>query len=153
MQTIYTTLLSESKRIIAGESSVTEKLQAICELLENKISHYDWVGFYFAEVEKRLLHLGPYAGEVTDHTVIPFGKGICGQVAESNQTFLVEDVKAQSNYIACSMTVKSEIVVPLFVDGVNIGQIDIDSHTLNAFTKEDQAFLETLNEAIATLYI
>ncbi|MDM1043941.1 GAF domain-containing protein [Myroides sp. 1354] len=153
MQTLYSTLLEESKRIIAGEASVTEKLQAICDVLENKVPHYDWVGFYFAEAEKRLLHLGPYTGEATDHTVIPFGKGICGQVAESNQTFLVEDVMAQSNYIACSMTVKSEIVVPLFVDGVNIGQIDIDSHTLNAFTEDDQVFLETLNETIASLYI
>lgn len=153
MQALYSTLLKESKQIIVGEASVTEKLQAICDLVENKVPHYDWVGFYFAEPEKRLLHLGPYAGEATDHTVIPFGKGICGQVAESNQTFLVEDVRAQSNYIACSMTVKSEIVVPLFVKGKNIGQIDIDSHTLNAFTKEDQVFLETLNEAIASLYI
>jgi GAF domain-containing protein len=53
----------------------------------------------------------------TDHTVIPFGKGICGQVAESNANFVVPDVAAQDNYIACSFTVKSEIVVPLFVDG------------------------------------
>ncbi|WP_158962372.1 GAF domain-containing protein [Myroides fluvii] len=153
MQTLYSTLLEEAKHMIAGQASVTEKLQAICNLLENKVPHYDWVGFYFAEPEKRLLHLGPYTGEATDHTVIPFGKGICGQVAESNQTFLVEDVSAQGNYIACSMTVKSEIVVPLFVEGKNIGQIDIDSHTLNAFTQEDQDFLETLNEQVALLYL
>lgn len=152
MQTSYSILLEEAKYILAGEVSVTEKLQAICNLLEERVAHYDWVGFYFADAEKRLLHLGPYKGEVTDHTIIPFGKGICGQVAESNQTFLVEDVRAQTNYIACSLTVKAEIVVPLFVDGKNIGQIDIDSHTLNAFSKEDQKFLETLNEAIASVY-
>lgn len=152
MQTSYTILLEEAKHILAEEVSVTEKLQAICNLLEERVAHYDWVGFYFAETEKRLLHLGPYAGEATDHTVIPFGKGICGQVAESNQTFLVEDVGAQTNYIACSLTVKSEIVVPLLVEGKNIGQIDIDSHTLNAFSEEDQKFLETLNQAIASLY-
>lgn len=153
MQTKYTLLLAEAKHLIAGEASITEKLQAICDLLANKVTHYDWVGFYFSDSEERLLHLGPYTGEATDHTVIPFGKGICGQVAVSNQTFLVDDVTAQDNYIACSMTVKSEIVVPLFVDGQNIGQIDIDSHTLNAFTQEDQLFLEALNEALASLYV
>lgn len=153
MQTIYQTLLAEAQQIIASEATVTEKLQLICEVLEKRIAHYDWVGFYFADTEKRVLHLGPYKGEATDHTLIPFGKGICGQVAESNQTFLVEDVTAQTNYIACSLTVKSEIVVPLFVAGKNIGQLDIDSHTLNAFTKEDQAFLETLNASIASLYV
>jgi len=152
MNIFYTNLLASTKQIIASEHSVTDKLQAICEVLEEKVAHYDWVGFYFADAKNRVLHLGPYTGEATDHTVIPFGKGICGQVAESNETFLVEDVMAQSNYIACSITVKSEIVVPLFVKGVNIGQIDIDSHTLNAFSKDDQLFLESLNEEIAILY-
>jgi len=153
MQTIYPALLAEVKLLIAGEASIADKLQAVCDLLENKVAHYDWVGFYFADAEQRLLHLGPYTGEATDHTVIPFGKGICGQVAVSNQTFLVEDVAAQDNYIACSITVKSEIVVPLFVNGQNIGQIDIDSHTLNAFTQEDQLFLESLNKVLASLYV
>ena len=77
------------------------------------ISYYNWVGFYFANHEAKTLHLGPYVGAETDHTVIPFGKGICGQVAESNANFVVPDVAAQDNYIACSFTVKSEIVVPL----------------------------------------
>ena len=60
------------------------------------------------------LHLGPYVGEPTDHTVIPFGKGICGQVAVSNENFVVPDVTAQDNYIACSITVKAEIVDTYF---------------------------------------
>jgi len=132
--------------------SRTEKLQQLCELLRQKISYYNWVGFYFANHENKTLHLGPYAGAVTDHTVIPFGKGICGQVAESNQNFVVPDVQAQDNYIACSFTVKSEIVVPLFVQGKNIGQIDIDSHVLDPFTAADERFLEWVNEEVAKLF-
>ena len=84
--------------------------------------------------------------------MIPFGKGICGQVAVSNQNFVVADVSAQDNYIACSMTVKSEVVVPLFVNGANIGQIDIDSHVINAFDESDERFLEFVNAEIAKLY-
>jgi L-methionine (R)-S-oxide reductase len=79
-----------------------EKLYKICELLEQNIDYYTWVGFYFANHDTQTLHLGPYVGAPTDHTVIPFGKGICGQVAVSNQNFVVPDVVAQDNYIACS---------------------------------------------------
>ena len=134
--------------IIAKE----EKLLKICELLSNSIDYYNWVGFYFANPETKTLHLGPYVGAETDHTVIPFGKGICGQVAVSNANFVVADVAAQDNYIACSFTVKSEIVVPLFVNGENIGQIDIDSHVLDPFTEEDERFLEFVNEQLAILF-
>jgi L-methionine (R)-S-oxide reductase len=129
-----------------------EKLFQICELLEQNIEYYTWVGFYFANHETQTLHLGPYVGAPTDHTEIPFGKGICGQVAVSNQNFVVPDVAAQDNYIACSFTVKSEIVVPLFVDGKNIGQIDIDSNVLDPFSDEDERFLEFVNEQVAKLF-
>lgn len=70
-------------------------------------------------------------------------------VAISNENFVVPDVKAQDNYIACSLTVKSEIVVPLFLKGENIGQIDIDSNTLDAFSHEDERFLELVNQEVA----
>ena len=129
-----------------------EKLVQICHLLKDNIDYYDWVGFYFRNGDKEELVLGPYVGESTDHKVIPFGKGICGQVAVSNQNFVVPDVKAQDNYIACSMTVKSEIVIPLFVNGENIGQIDIDSNVINPFTEADERFLEFVNEEIAKTF-
>ena len=134
------------------DATRNEKLLEICTLLNQKIEHYNWVGFYFADHETQTLHLGPYVGAPTDHTVIPFGKGICGQVAESNQNFVVPDVAAQDNYIACSFTVKSEIVVPLFVDGKNIGQIDIDSHVIDPFSELDERFLEFVNSEVAKLY-
>lgn len=129
-----------------------EKMQQICELLSKSIAHYNWVGFYFANHETKKLHLGPYFGAKTDHTEIPFGKGICGQVAVSNKNFMVQDVAAQDNYIACSLEVKSEIVVPFFVNGKNIGQIDIDSHTLNPFDKNDEIFLEFVTSEVAKLF-
>ena len=129
-----------------------EKLLKICELLESNIDYYNWVGFYFRNGKKEEPVLGPYVGAPTDHTVIPFGKGICGQVAVSNQNFVVPDVAAQDNYIACSFTVKSEIVVPLFVNGENIGQIDIDSNVLDPFSEKDERFLEFVNAEVAKLY-
>jgi GAF domain-containing protein len=141
-----------SEIVINDSITREEKLLAICQLLTDSVSYYNWVGFYFANHETQTLHLGPYVGAPTDHTVIPFGKGICGQVAVSNSNFVVPDVSAQDNYIACSFTVKSEIVVPLFVNGVNIGQIDIDSHELDPFSEADERFLEYVNQEIVKLF-
>ena len=144
-------LKTRVEEIIGGGTSVDERLTEICELLRENVDYYDWVGFYFKNGNKKELKLHSFAGEPTDHTIIPFGKGICGQVAVSNQNFVVPDVKAQDNYIACSINVKAEIVVPLFVDGENIGQIDIDSHTPDPFTKEDEEFLEWVNKKVARI--
>jgi len=137
--------------ISATQFSVNEKLTQICELLQTSIPVYDWVGFYFANEVKKTLDLKAFAGASTDHTIIPFGKGICGQVAESNTNFVVGDVQAQDNYIACNIAVKAEIVIPLFKDGKNIGQIDIDSHTANPFTTKDERFLEWVNDKVAEI--
>ena len=138
--------------ILANDKeSVKQRLNEVCELLQTSLGYYDWVGFYFANHEQKTLHLEAFAGEATDHVVIPFGKGICGQVAESNSNFVVADVKAQNNYIACSMYVKAEIVIPLFKDGKNIGQIDIDSHTEDPFSPEDERFLEWVNQQVSEI--
>ena len=137
--------------IIETKNTLATKLQAVCDLLEHEISYYDWVGFYFKNGDKEELKLAQYTGEETEHTIIPFGKGICGQVAVSNKNFVVQDVSEQDNYISCGWKVKSEIVIPIFVNKENIGQIDIDSHTANVFTKEDEQLLVYICEKIATI--
>ena len=131
--------------------NTTDKLQKICQLLDQEISYFNWTGFYFKNGDKEELLLGPYVGAETDHTVIPYGKGICGQVAVSGETFVVPDVYAQDNYLSCSIATKAEIVVPIFKDGENIGQIDIDSHKIDPFTAEDREMLEWLCEEIGKI--
>jgi len=131
--------------------TVEKRLYQVCELLETNIDYYNWVGFYFKNGDKNELKLGPYVGAPTDHVIIPFGKGICGQVALSNENFVVPDVAAQDNYIACSITVKAEIVVPIFVNNENIGQIDIDSNTPDPFTEADERFLEFVCQRISEI--
>ncbi len=135
--------------IANDNTSKEEKLQQICDYLASKISYYDWVGFYFKNGDKEELKLAQYNGEPTEHTIIPFGKGICGQVAVSNENFVVQDVSEQDNYISCGWKVKSEIVIPIFVNGENIGQIDIDSHTTSPFTANDELLLEYVCEKVA----
>ncbi|WP_408023766.1 GAF domain-containing protein, partial [Tenacibaculum sediminilitoris] len=87
--------------IVSKKVSKEEKLQEICDYLASQVSYYDWVGFYFKNGNKEELKLAQFNGEPTEHTIIPFGKGICGQVAVSNEKFVVQDVNEQDNYISC----------------------------------------------------
>jgi len=137
--------------IIKSNTSVSEKLQNICNYLKQEIDYFHWVGFYFKNGNKNELKLAEFAGEPTEHIIIPFGKGICGQVAISNKNFIVPDVSAQENYISCGWKVKSEIVIPIFVQGENIGQIDIDSHIVNPFSKDDEILLEYVCEKVSEI--
>lgn len=144
---------SKISQIIENDIETATKLQQICDLLKDNYSHFHWVGFYFTNGTKQELKLAKFAGKPTEHTIIPFGKGICGQVAVSNENFIVQDVSEQDNYISCGIDVKSEIVIPIFQKGINIGQIDIDSHDTSPFTKEDEVLLEYVCEKVATLHL
>lgn len=138
-------------QIIEADQPVRRKLQLVCEHLKNSISHYHWVGFYFVNANKKELKLAEFSGKPTEHTIIPFGKGICGQVAVSNENFVVQDVAEQDNYISCGIDVRSEIVIPIFVNGRNVGQIDIDSHDVSPFTEQDEELLEYVCARVSTL--
>lgn len=138
--------------IIDENVNIEETLQVICDYLKDNINYYDWVGFYFKNGDKQELKLAQYTGKPTEHIIIPFGKGICGQVALINKNFVVQDVSEQNNYISCGIAVRSEIVIPIFKNGENIGQIDIDSHQKSPFTKEDEKLLEFVCEQVATIY-
>lgn len=140
---------------IVGHDDVSrdQKLQQICELLAEKVEVFDWVGFYLVDPEAdRELMLGPYVGEETDHTRIPFGKGICGQAAETNETFVVQDVSKEDNYLACSVHVEAEIVVPVKKDGKFVAELDIDSHTKDSMTEEHRKMLEEVCELVSLLF-
>lgn len=142
-------LKSKLNKIFNEAKHLDELLQMICNTLQKEVNYYNWVGFYFKNGDRDELKLKAFAGLPTDHEIIPFGKGICGQVALSNQNFVVPDVKAQDNYISCNINVKSEIVIPLFYNQENIGQIDIDSNTIDPFSKADEDLLSFINEKIA----
>lgn len=149
---LFGKLRPQIDRALASPDSTEEKLQTICELLRSGVNWYDWVGFYFVDPNTpRMLVLGPYIGEPTEHTRIPFGHGICGQAAERQETVMVDDVSEESNYLSCNLHVKSEIVVPIFKYGKLMGELDIDSHTVEAFNKKDQAFLEEICELVSSI--
>ncbi len=141
-------VLAEIKELVAQKPSDLH-LQ-VCQILKAKIYHYDWVGFYL--LKDGLLQLGDYVGKPTDHTQIAIGKGVCGQVAEKKATIIVQDVSQEDNYIACSLDVQSEIVVPVLKNGDFVAELDIDSHSPAPFTAYDQSFLEEVCKLLAPTF-
>ena len=145
---MYKSDLNNIKKTIK-DLDLDSSLKSICDYLKNNIHGYDWVGYYFHDKLNKELQLKVFAGIPTEHTKIPFGKGICGQTAESNKYMIVNDVSKESNYISCNINVKSEIVVPVFLNNINVGQIDIDSNHPHRFLKDDLDFLININELIS----
>jgi GAF domain-containing protein len=153
----FSTLLAKAAQLLAARGAGAARhaadnqqaLADLCKLLRAGVPYYNWVGFYIVEPSGDMLRLGPFDGEPTEHVRIPFGKGICGQAAQTGKTFVVQDVAREANYLACSLAVKSEIVLPIFQNGKMVAQLDIDSHTPNAFTEDDQAFLAHVCRMVA----
>lgn len=115
--------------------------------LKASLPHYSWVGIYVLEGEE--LVLGPYLGKPSPHTRIPLNRGICGAAASEKATIIVDDVNSDPRYLACSLETRSEIVVPILLGDVVLGEIDIDSDQPAAFTAADRALLERVAAALA----
>ena len=134
----------EADRLNSSAETADQLMKAITLLLQEKMLKYNWVGFYMLEAgaSPPVLVLGHYQGAMTPHTRIPLNQGICGAAASSGRTVIVDDVSSDQRYLACSIETKSEIVVPIFVSGKVVGELDIDSHFPAAFTFEDRELVE-----------
>jgi L-methionine (R)-S-oxide reductase len=131
-------------RLNSEALSADQLMDGITLLLNKEMLKYNWVGFYMLEAGANppMLVLGHYQGAMTVHTRISLHQGICGAAASSGKTVVVDDVKKDPRYLACSIETKSEIVVPVFMHGKVAGELDIDSHFLSAFADEDRELVE-----------
>jgi L-methionine (R)-S-oxide reductase len=144
----YRGALDAVDRLINRGGDADELLRAVVELLHDRVDHYSWVGLYFVEGSE--LVLGPWKGpQPTEHVRIPVGQGICGAAAASGRTEVVDDVNADPRYLACFVSTRSEIVVPVSYDGRVVAEIDIDSDEAAAFGEDDRAFLERVATLIS----
>jgi GAF domain-containing protein len=136
----------ELERLALEAKSAPDLMSQLVKLLHQRMEKYNWVGFYMLEMaqagESPMLALGAFEGAMTPHTRIPLHQGICGAAASSGKTIVVDDVSSDPRYLACSLETKSEIVVPVFVRGKVVGELDIDSHSHSAFKDEDRKLVE-----------
>ena len=151
LATDRTVLLDHFRQIAASAPVLKDLQQGIVEAIAQHLAHYNWTGFYMLDPDdSETLVLGPFVGAPTDHVRIPVSQGICGAAVATGETVIVDDVNADPRYLSCSIETKSEIVVPIYVHGKVIGEIDIDSHDPAAFTEDDRQFLEEAARIVGT---
>lgn len=140
----YETLLPQIKCVVEGEPDLIARMANVSSMLHHTFDFW-WTGFY--RVQNNELVLGPFQGPLAC-TRIGKGKGVCGTCWQKAQTQVVPDVDLFPGHIACSSASKSEIVVPLFSDGIVIAVLDIDSAELSTFDETDKEYLEQVAEII-----
>jgi GAF domain-containing protein len=133
---------------ILGHLQGRNALAEVCRYLVHEFPHYPWVGVY--RLDGTTLVLDAFNGpEATEHVRIPLDRGICGQAARENRTVIVDDVQAAPEYLACFVSTRSEIVVPIRDGSTVVGEIDIDGHQVKAFDESDRRFLERVASKLA----
>jgi len=135
-------LVDEIKIAIASLATEEEILRKTVELIDTFSRDFNWTGIYM--MRNGALEVGPYVGPETEHTRIELDAGICGAAASQKKTVVVDDVQSDERFLACSVTTRSEIVVPLMDGHECLGEIDIDSDKPGYFTDDDREMLEEI---------
>ena len=143
----YKMLCKQLEGLIQDVPHPVSNLANASALLWQALADINWAGFYVLEGD--ILVLGPFQGKPAC-IEIPVGKGVCGTAVAEGKTQLVPDVHKFPGHIACDGASNSEIVVPIYKNGVIWGVLDIDSPLLSRFTEADQdgleAFVRVLEE-------
>jgi L-methionine (R)-S-oxide reductase len=139
-------LRTEAEGLVASDAPDGEVLGGVVRLMHDAHPSWDWSGIYL--MKDGVLVLGPSTAPA-DHDRIEIGEGVCGTAVSEDKNQVVEDVREVENYLACSIHTRSEIVVLIRHEGQIVGQFDIDSDTVGAFTAEDEALLEELAGVVA----
>jgi GAF domain-containing protein len=125
-------------------------MELIAKRLHEKVTRYNWTGFYLIDpADPGYLVVGPYAGSFTPNARIPLTTGLCGAAATSGKVVVVQDVSKDPRYLAGSSLVKSEIVVPIFVNKQLAAELDIESYFADTFTDPEQKFVEACANILA----
>lgn len=143
---LRTDLRAEVEALVASDAPDEEVLSEAVRRVHEAHPSWDWSGIYLLVGDT--LMLGP-ATAPADHSRIAIGEGVCGTAVSEDRNQLVEDVREVENYLACSIHTRSEIVVLIRENGRIVGQFDIDSDTVGAFTAEDERLLDELAELVA----
>jgi L-methionine (R)-S-oxide reductase len=137
---------AEVEALVASGAPDEEVLGEVVRRVHEAHPSWDWSGIYLLVGDT--LVLGP-ATAPADHSRIGIGEGVCGTAVAEDKNQLVEDVRAVDNYLACSIHTRSEIVVLIRDNGKIVGQFDIDSDMVGAFSAEDERLLDELADLVA----
>jgi len=143
MMAVHEELLQEFQDFSRSAQTAKSVMERIAQRLHEKITRYNWVGFYLVNpADPGVLLVGPFVGSFTPNARIPLNTGLCGAAATSGETVVVQDVSKDPRYLAGSPLVKCEIVVPILVKNMLAAELDIESYFSGTFSKAEQEFVE-----------
>ena len=151
MTPAHTKILKELQKYAEATGTAQTLMERTAKLLHEKMTRYNWIGFYLVDpADAGYLVVGPFAGSFTPNARIPLHTGLCGAAASSGQVVVVQDVSKDPRYLAGSTLIKSEIVVPMFVNKKLVGELDVESYFTDTFTKSEQEFIEACANVVAS---
>jgi L-methionine (R)-S-oxide reductase len=151
MNAAHKDLLQEFQVSAKNAPSAHSLMEQMAHRLHEKMTRFNWTGFYLVDpADSNYLIVGPYAGSFTPNARIPLDRGLCGAAATTGKVIVVQDVSADPRYLAGSSLVKSEIVVPIFVNKKLAAELDIESYFASTFTPLEQEFVESCASILAT---
>jgi L-methionine (R)-S-oxide reductase len=143
MMVVHEELLRDFQDFAQSAPTANSLMEHIAQSLHEKMTRYNWVGFYLADpADPGFLLVGPFVGSFTPNARIPLNKGLCGAAASSGRIVVVDDVSKDPRYLAGSPMVKCEIVVPILVKNKLAAELDVESYFASTFTQSEQDFVE-----------
>src|SRR5208283_6073622 len=143
-------ILQELQSIATSAATPKAVMESIAKRLHEKVARYNWVGFYLVDpADAGYLIVGPFAGSFTPNARFALNTGLCGLAATSGQVVVVQDVAKDPRYLSGSSLVKSEIVVPIFINRKLAAELDVESYFADTFTKQEQEFVEACAKVVA----
>ncbi|HKN23751.1 MAG TPA: GAF domain-containing protein [Candidatus Acidoferrum sp.] len=150
MTPVQRELLLELQKYAVTAPTVESLMEQISKRLHEKVARYNWVGFYLVDpADVGYLIVGPFAGSFTPNARFTLNTGLCGLAATSGQVVVVQDVAKDPRYLSGSSLVKSEIVVPIFINRKLAAELDVESYFADTFTKQEQEFVEACAKVVA----
>jgi L-methionine (R)-S-oxide reductase len=150
MTAVHEELLREFQDFSKTSSAATSLMERISQRLHEKLTRYNWVGFYLVDTEDpNILVIGPFVGSFTPNRRIPLNTGLCGAAATTGKIVVVDDVTKDPRYLPGSSMVQSEMVVPIFVKNTLAGELDVESYFPHTFTQAEQEFVHACAEIVA----
>ncbi len=149
MMQVHDELLQEFQKFAQTAPDKESLMQHISQRLHEKMTRYNWVGFYLIDpANSDILLVGPFVGSFTPNARIPLNTGLCGAAASTGQTVVVHDVSKDPRYLAGSPLVKCEIVVPIFARNKLAAELDIESYFTSTFVEPEKGFVEACADVV-----
>ena len=138
-------LLSQARATLASEVDLPSMMKAIVEGVAETFG-YTQVSLYLLEGDTLVIQ--HQVGYENDWKRIPISTGVCGRVARTGESVLLEDAHSDPDFLNARVDIVSEVCVPLFDKDRVVGVLNVETTSGMRLTEEDLHLMNALSEHI-----